>query len=81
MKKLYFNLLLTALAIGIVIHLFGAMNTMANVKYELENSTDCISPVTGVDLCYALVKHKSLTAIFAVTTLVMVLFRKKIIKK
>jgi high-affinity nickel permease len=81
MKNLYFNLLISAIAIGVVIHLFGVVNTMVSVKYELESSADCISPISGVDLCYALSKYKSITAVFTLAILVMVIFRKKIIKQ
>ena len=37
--------------LGIPVFAFGIINTGVSLKYETENPTDCISLITGQDLC------------------------------
>ena len=49
-KLLYFLLLIISIT-GILVCPYGILNTMVSLKYETENPGDCISIVSGVNLC------------------------------
>ena len=41
-----------------IIFVFGVINTMVSLKYETDSPGDCISTVTGIDLCEAIKFNK-----------------------
>jgi ABC-type Mn2+/Zn2+ transport system permease subunit len=66
---------------GIPFFLFGILNTMVSLKYETNNPNDCISTISGDDLCFAIKIFKILIVICAVVFITMMIFRKNILKK
>ena len=54
MKAKYFRFLIIFLVILIPIFIFGIINTMVGQSYEFQNPNECISIVTGIDLCKAI---------------------------
>jgi len=50
MRRIYFAILVVSLILIPIIG-FGIVNTMVSLKYETENLGDCISTVSGIDLC------------------------------
>ena len=50
-KKTIFYVLIGLSIIGIPVFAFGILNTMVSLKYETNNPSDCISLVTGANLC------------------------------
>lgn len=52
---------------------------MVSLKYETENPTDCISLVTGQDLCMTVQILKTLVIVCIVTIILLLVFRKRIL--
>jgi len=80
MKKIIFYIVLVISFLGILLFSFGIINTMVSLKYETNNSTDCISNITSVDLCAAIFNLKILTITFGAVFIGLLIFRKKFIK-
>lgn len=79
-KKTLFYILLGISFLGIPIFAFGILNTMVSQKYETKDPADCISHVTGQDLCLSIVVFEFLIFICIVFTLLLIIFRKRILK-
>ena len=79
-RKIFYNLSLTISIIGILIFSFGIINTSVSLKYETENINDCISTVSGENLCETIRNLKILVAICSLLTIILIYFRKKILK-
>ena len=54
---------------------------MVSLKYETENPTDCISSVTGQDLCLTINVFKGLILIFVIIIILLIVFRKRLLGK
>jgi hypothetical protein len=80
MKKTIYNIILTLSIFGIPFFIFGIINTMVSLKYETENSTDCISSVTDQDLCSAINVLKGLVLICVFLIVGLLTFRKQILR-
>lgn len=59
----------------------GIVNTMVSLKYETENPGDCISTISGTDLCNAIRNMKRNIVIDLILLVVLFIFKSKIIKK
>jgi len=60
------NLYILIFAIGAIVlglSLFGILNTMVSVKYETNNPGDCISNISGKDLCQIISNLKIVSGI------------------
>ena len=79
-RKIIFYLLLGLSVLGIPVFTFGIINTMVSLKYETENPTDCISSVTGQDLCLTIQILKALIVACFVIIILLLAFRKRILK-
>ena len=51
MRKPVYNTIISVLILVILVSVFGVINTQVNLNYETENPKDCISVITGRDLC------------------------------
>jgi hypothetical protein len=51
MRKVIYYILIGIFIIGIPLFAFGIVNTMVSIKYETADMGDCISSVSGADLC------------------------------
>jgi len=60
---------------------FAIVNTMVSVKYETDNPGDCISNVTGIDLCATIDKSKLLVIIFSLIFILLLIMKKWIVKR
>lgn len=58
----------------------GILNTMVSLKYETDNPEDCISLVTGVDLCELITIMKIWNLICALIFATLLIFKKRILK-
>ena len=79
MKRNFFNLILLLLFLCILFFAYGLLNTSVSLKYETNNN--CISQVTGSDLCFTLKIWEYGILIFIVAIIAMMALRNKIIKK
>lgn len=80
MKKKYFKMLIIVLIILIPISYFGIINTQVSLKYETSIPGDCVSQITGRNLCKDIEREKVLIVIDIIVIVLLMLFRKKIIR-
>lgn len=80
-EKIIYNTLLSISILGIPFFSFGILNTMVSLKYETENPDDCISLVSGQDLCLTITILQSLVLICIVCTLLSLVFKKQLLKQ
>jgi hypothetical protein len=80
MGKKYFSILLLILIISIPINIFGIINTMVSLKYETDSPGECISGMTGTDLCTSIRYMKISVAVAVVLTAILLFFKNKIVK-
>jgi uncharacterized membrane protein YhaH (DUF805 family) len=81
MIRTSFYVVISLLIISIPILIFGIINTMVSLKYETENPGDCISTISGTDLCSAINRFEIIIAINVILIIGLLIFRKKLIKK
>ncbi len=78
--KLIYYFFFAISIIGILVSPYGILNTMVSLKYETENVQDCISNVSGENLCNT-IRNLKIIFIFCLLLLVcLIYFRKKILK-
>jgi len=80
-RKIFFFALVGILILGVLLFPLGIINTMTSIKYETENSTSCISLVTGKDLCTIIQTLKTLWFICGISLCLLIVFRKRILKQ
>ncbi|SFI22709.1 hypothetical protein SAMN05443292_1838 [Halpernia frigidisoli] len=80
MNKKIYKIILIILIVLIPIFIFEIFNMMVSLKYETENMNDCISLITGDDLCKEINVFKILSAISFLLLCLMSIFKKKIVK-
>jgi hypothetical protein len=80
-KKTILYILTSTLTISIPVLIFGLVNTLVSIKYETENPGDCISSVSGDDLCSAINRFEIIIVINILIIITLIIFRKRIIKK
>lgn len=78
-KLLYFSLI-TISILGILVAPFGIVNTMVSLKYETENIQDCVSNVSGENLCDTIRNLKIVFVLCVLLLIFLIYFRKKILK-
>jgi len=76
-KKIIFYTLIGLSVFGIFIFAFGIINIMVSLKYETDNSSDCLSVVTGQDLCFTIQVLKGLIIACFATIVILFVFRKR----
>ena len=81
MKRIFFKTLLAISILGILLAIFGIVNTDVSLKYETKNPNDCISLVTGQDLCLTIKILQGHFVIFILITAILLYFRKNILTK
>ncbi|TDO96554.1 hypothetical protein EV145_11152 [Flavobacterium sp. 245] len=78
-RKLIYFLLITISVLGILVSPYGIINTMVSLKYETENIQDCVSNVSGENLCDT-IRNLKIIFVFCLVILVsLIYFRKKIL--
>ena len=60
--------------LGIPVLAFGIINTMVSLKYETDDPTDCISLVTGQDLCFTIQVLQGLIVACIATIVLLLIF-------
>ncbi len=72
MKAKYFKILIIILIILVPIFVFGIVNTMVSLKYETDSPKDCISKITGVNLCNSIQNIKIYIALDIILILLLI---------
>lgn len=80
MRKTVYNTIISLLILVILVSVFGVINTQVRLKYETENPKDCISVITGRDLCLWIKSLKIIIIVCLILTSGLISFRYKIIK-
>jgi hypothetical protein len=80
LKRRNYIIILISLFIGIPLFEFMAFNSMVSLKYETKELTDCISLVSGIDLCQTIRKFHVLAIICGLSFIGLLIF-KRVIKK
>jgi len=78
-KKIIFYTLVGLSVLGIPIFAFGIINIMVSLKYETNNKTECVSLVTGQDLCLTIQVLKGLIVACILILIILTVFRKRIL--
>ncbi len=80
MRKPVYNTIISLLILVILVSVFGVINTQISLKYETGNPKDCISVVTGRDLCLWIKSLKIIIIVCLILTSGLISFKYKIIK-
>lgn len=80
MKGRYFKRMIIVLVILIPIFYFGIFSSKVSLQYETNNPSDCISQLTGRNLCQEIEHGKIFIIIDIVLIILLMLFRKKIVR-
>jgi len=80
-KEIIFYSLIGLSTLGILVFAFGILNTMVSLKYETDSPTDCISLVTGQDLCLTIKVLKGLIIVCIAIIVLLLIFRNQIFDK
>lgn len=80
MRKTVYNTIISVLILVILVSVFGIINTQLSLKYETGNPKDCISVITGRDLCLWIKSLKIIIIICLILTSGLISFRYKLIK-
>jgi ABC-type Mn2+/Zn2+ transport system permease subunit len=75
-RKAIFYLFFILSIIGLILCPFGIINTMVSLKYETENMKDCISLVSGENLCIT-IRNLKISFIICLIVLIFLLYFKK----
>jgi hypothetical protein len=81
MRKIVYYILICIFIIGIPLFSFGIVNTMVSIKYETADMGDCISSISGVDLCLTVKVLKGLIVICIVGLITLLYFKRRILKQ
>jgi ethanolamine transporter EutH len=78
-KLIYCSLIVIAI-LGILVTPYGIVNKMVSLKYETENIQDCVSNVSGENLCDT-IRNLKIMFVFCILLLIfLIYFRKKMLK-
>jgi len=80
LRKTIYIVALILLIIGIPLFEFMAFNSMVSLKYETNELTDCISLVSGIDLCKAIRTFHILAILCGLTFIGLLIFKNRIFK-
>ena len=80
MKKVLYAFVLGISFLAIPVLLFGIVNTMVSQKYETDYPQDCISVISGDDLCLEIKIMKGLVAFSVLVITLLLVYRKRILK-
>ena len=80
MRRAVYHTIISILILVILVSVIGVINTYVSLKYETGNPKDCISVVTGRDLCLWMKTQKIIIIACLILVTGMVSFRNKLVK-
>lgn len=80
MKKSVYQTIISLLILVIVMSVFAVVNIQVSLKYETVNMKDCISLVSGRNLCQDLLVSKIIIVICLIIVSGMLSFRNRIVR-
>ena len=79
MKRVIYYIVLTISGLGIPLFAYGIINTMVSLKYETENPTDCISSISGQNLCLTIKVFAGLILVCVLIIILLLTLRGRIL--
>ena len=80
MRKSVYQIIISLLILVILASVIGIVNTQVSLRYETDNPKECISKITGKDLCEFIKTSKIIVIICLILTSGMISFRYKLVK-
>ncbi|MCD9853709.1 hypothetical protein LUD75_03280 [Epilithonimonas sp. JDS] len=80
MRKSVYQTIISLLILVIVMSVFAVVNIQVSLKYETENMKDCISLISGRNLCQELLASKIVIVICLIIVSGMLSFRNRIVR-
>lgn len=80
MRKSVYQTIISFLILVIVLSVFAVINIQVSLKYETANMKDCISLVSGRNLCQDLLVSKIIIVVCLIIVSGMLSFRGRIVK-
>lgn len=80
MRKSVYQTIISLLILVIVMSVFAVVNIQVSLKYETENMKDCISLISGRNLCQDLLVSKIIIVVCLIIVSGMLSFRGRIVK-
>ena len=81
MRKIFFYVLISIFALGLLFFAFEILNMSVSLKYETNNSNDCISSISGADLCLTIKVFKWLSGICLIGLISLLFLKDRIFKQ
>ena len=78
-KKIYF-VILSILIISLPVNIFGIYAAKVSLKYETNNPGDCISTISGTNLCDFIFNMKIMIVVAIFVIFFLLYFKNKILK-
>lgn len=80
MRKSVYQTIISLLILVILVSVIGIVTTEINLRHETDNPKECISKITGKDLCEFIKLSKIVVIVCLILTSGMISFRYKLIK-
>lgn len=81
MKKMLYLASLGISILGIPLFVFSIINTEVSLKYETKHPNECISLVTGQNLCLTIKVMQGLIVLCILIITTLLVFKKNILKR
>ena len=80
MNRIVFYALLFTSFMAIPLFLYALLNTMVSLQYEIEGSHNCVSQVSGLDLCFRFTLYAGLVIFCFLAFVGLLVFRTRILR-
>lgn len=80
MRKHVYNTIISLLILVILVSVIGIVNTEVSLKYETDNPKDCVSQISGRNLCQEILISKIIVVVCLILTSGLISFRYKVVK-
>lgn len=81
MRKSMYQTIISLLILVILVYVIAIVNTEISLKYETDNPKECISKITGKDLCEFIKTSKIVVIVCLILVSGMISFRYKLIRE
>lgn len=77
-RKIYF-IVLCILVFSVLLNFLGIINSMVSLQYETDRPEDCISTLTGLNLCDSIIRMKVMISVAVLMIYFLLFFKNKIL--
>ncbi|CAH0193011.1 hypothetical protein SRABI27_04529 [Pedobacter sp. Bi27] len=79
LKRIAYYIILMMAITGIFLFPYGILNTMVSLKYETDKAGDCISVISGDNLCESISNMKVYFIIAVILMAILIIFKRRIL--